>query len=64
MTREETAIAVLKEHEEALKARWMQEAVSQDDLTSEGDEKRRIGAMKLHVFDQILIQLRNAISNE
>ena len=63
MTREETAIAVLKEHEQALKDRWMKEAVDQGDLTSAGDEARRLGAVKLHVFDQILIQLRGAISN-
>lgn len=64
MTREETAIAVLKEHEEKLKTRWMRDAVSQDDLTSEGDEARRVGAIKLHVFDQILIQLKGAIRGD
>lgn len=64
MTREETAIAVLKEHEQTLKDRWVKEAVDQGDLTTAGDEARRLGAVKLHVFDQILIQLKGAIRGE
>jgi len=64
MTREETAIAVLKEHEPKLKERWTKEALSGEDMTEKGDELRRLGATKLHVFDQILIQLQGAISHE
>ena len=64
MTREETAIAVLKEHIPVLQERWTKEAVSTDDLTAKGDEARRLGAVKLHVLNQLLIQLKGAISHE
>ena len=62
MSREANALAVLKEIEPKLVERWMKEAVSQEDMTEKGDDARRLGAMKIYVFEQVKLAIQGAIN--
>ena len=60
MSREETALAVLKPMLDRLKADWATQAVM-GSLDEAGDQQRRLAAIKTNVADELLIQLERAI---
>jgi len=60
MSREETALSVLKPILASMKADWAQQAVM-GSLDEAGDQQRRLAAIKTNVADELLIQLERAI---
>jgi hypothetical protein len=62
MTTEEVALGMVNRAVERLRAEWMKDVVASADLSTAGDEARRIAAIKCRMTEEIQMSIQMEIN--